>query len=439
MHNKKFTLVSAGDAFISKRFSIFSDEDRFSSIVKIIRDADVAFVNLETTIHTFDGYPIGEGKGDAYGQCDPYIADELKWAGFDLVSRANNHSMDYSTGGMIETSKNLDRVGLSYSGVGMNLGEAREPCYLETNKGIVSLISASTNSLGMASHQRKNLRGRPGLNPLRLEILYQLDADSFKAMKNIITKLGLWPASIPDDAEKFTVQRRDKYELSDETKVVYTLNELDYKENIKAVEDARRLSDWVFFSLHNHISAVKAPEGFKTREIVAEPIEEFAHKCIEFGTDAFIVHGPHVLRGLEIYKGKPIFYSLGNFVFQSTLIRKQPSDLFERYDLDINDSTADLYEKRESSPYHFFDEPEYWESVIAECIYEDDNLIQIILHPITLNYDENKPLKEQRTKAGIPSLTDKNLGKKIIEHMNKLSSIYGTEIEYKDGKGMVKL
>ena len=172
---------------------------------------------------------------------------------------------------------------------------------------------------------------------------------------------------------------------------------------------------------------------------VSGSIEEFAHACIDAGADAFISHGPHVLRGIEIYKEKPIFHSLGNFVFQSTLIRRQPSDLFERWGLGINDSTADLYEKREAPPSRFFKETEYWESVVAECIYEDEKLAQLRLFPITLGYELKRPLKEQRTKAGIPRLADGALGRKIIKHISILSSHYGIEIEFKDGIGIVKL
>lgn len=407
-------------------------------MIKIIRDSDVALANLETAIHRFEGYPIGEGKGDAYGQADPCIADELKWAGFKLLSRANNHSMDYSIGGMIVTSKNLKRVELTYAGVGMNLAEAREPAYLETKKGIVSLISASNLNLGAASHSRKNLRGRPGINIIRLETVYYLDAMSFKAMKKIVNSLRM--REIPEDAVEFTFpSRRDKFKVSEETKIVRNLNELDLKDNLKAIEDAKRLSDLVLFSFHDHSSAVKVPKGCKAKEVPAEPIEVFARACIDSGADVFIGHGPHVLRGLEIYKGKPIFYSLGNFVFQSTLIKRQPSELFERWGLDINDTTADLYEKREAPPSHFFDESEYWESVVAESTFEGKKLVMLKLFPITLGYDETKPLKEQRTKAGIPRLADGTLGKKIIERMSALSSRYGTEINFKDNVGVVKL
>lgn len=439
MVRQDLSLVCAGDAFVSRRISVFTDE-RFSSMINTIRRADVAFVNLETTIHRFEGYPIGEGKSDAYAQAEPCLADELKWLGFDLVSRANNHSMDYSAEGMAATTKNLERVGLIHAGAGMNLEEAREPAYLETLKGIVSLVSASTYNLGVASHTRSNLRGRPGINPLRLETVYNLDPESFKALREVANKFGIGLPRGSEEVKEFTFPTREgRFKLAEETKVVRAVNQLDFKENIKAVEDARRLSDWVIFSLHDHASASKVPEGFKPRDFAPECIEEFAHICIDAGADAFVGHGPHVLRGIEVYKEKPIFYSLGNFVFQSTLITKQPSDLFERWGLDKETSTADLYEKREAPLAHFFDEPDYWESVVAESVYKDEKLAQLKLYPITLSYNASRPLKEQRTKAGIPRLADEALGRKIIDKVNRLSSRYGVQIELKDGIGVVKL
>jgi len=432
------SLICAGDAFISKRLSVYKDE-RFCSLMEKIQRADVSSVNLETTIHHFDGYPIGEGKTDAYAQAEPYIADELVWAGFDLVSQANNHAMDYSAGGLFATIENLERVGLVHAGAGEDLAEAREPAYLETEKGIISLISACTYNLGLASYPRKGLPGRPGINPLRIETAYELDPDSFKALKNIGQKMGILPSSVTDDTKEFSFLTRDKFRLSDQSKVTRTLNKLDFEGNIKAVKEAKRLSDLVIFSLHDHSSATKVTEGFKTREVPCEPVGQFAHACVDSGTDVFIGHGPHVLRGIEVYKGKPIFYSLGNFAFQSTLITRQPSELFERWGLDINDSTADLYEKRETPPNHFFDDAEYWESIIAECTYEGQTLTEVRLYPITLGYDPGKPLRSQRTTAGVPRLADGRHSGKILNDLRRLSAPYGTAIDVKDNTGIIKI
>ena len=437
-------MVCVGDAILSKRLSVFSDEEEFSSMVKMIRDADVSLVNLEGTIRDQEGYPQGDPKGDSYLQADPYMADELKWAGFDLGALANNHAMDYSIGGLLSTIKNLKRVGLKCAGAGTNLEEAREPAYLETKKGVVSLISTSTYPLGMAIHTRKGLKGRPGINPLLVETVYNLNSGDFKALKNVMNNLGLWPPDVPTiktpefeegfifppREDKFRLMR-DKFKLADETKVVQTINELDFKENIRAIEDARTLSDWVFFALHDHTSALKVPEGFKKAEISPKVIEEFAHTCIDAGADAFITHGPHVLRGVEIYKDKPIFHSLGNFVYQVP-IKRQPSAIFQRWGLDTNAPAADLYLARTRTPAWL--EPDWWRSVVAECTYEEKKLVKLNLFPITLGHDE-----ESRSRRGMPRLAVGALGEKIIERLSLLSSRYGTEIEYKEGVASVKL
>lgn len=96
---KDLRLLCVGDAFIARQIGVYSDEPEVAPPFKRIRDADVSFINVEITIHSHEGYPIGEGKSDAYGQTDPIVADDLKEIGFDICSCANNHAMDYSEGG----------------------------------------------------------------------------------------------------------------------------------------------------------------------------------------------------------------------------------------------------------------------------------------------------------------------------------------------------
>jgi poly-gamma-glutamate synthesis protein (capsule biosynthesis protein) len=143
------------------------------------------------------------------------------------------------------------------------------------------------------------------------------------------------------------------------------------------------------------------------------------------------------MRGIEVYKGKPIFYSLGNFVFQSTLIRRQPADLFDLWGMTGEQTTVELYEKREAPPAVFFDDPSYWESFVAEVDYAEGKLKEIHLIPILLDYDPKKPLSEQRTTAGVPRLAKGDKAKKIIEDLTRLSLLYGTEVEYRNGAGII--
>jgi poly-gamma-glutamate capsule biosynthesis protein CapA/YwtB (metallophosphatase superfamily) len=435
---KDFSLLCVGDAFITRRISIYDSQPTIASLFKRIKKADLSFINLEIAIHNFEGYPIGEGKYDGYGQADPNVADDLKELGFNLCSQANNHAMDYSAGGLEATIRNLDRVGIAHSGAGRNLADAREPVYFDTPKGIISLVSASTWDLGVASYPRKDLPGRPGINAFRLNPLYHLKTEHWCQFLGIIKELD-------HEADVFINEptvinfpdRKTKFIKGEYTHRELVPNKSDFVGNLKAVKDARRLSDWVLFSLHDHNNGVNAPEGYKNLEIPPHEVKEFAHKVIDAGADAYLGHGPHVLRGIEIFNGKPIFYSLGNFVFQSTLIRRQPSDLFDMWGLSDDNSTADLYEKRETPPAVFFNDLAYWESIVAEIDYHEGKLKEIRLIPIVLDFDPTRPLAEQRTHAGVPRLAEGEKAKKIIDDVKRLSRLFGTEIEYRDGLGII--
>jgi hypothetical protein len=100
-------------------------------------------------------------------------------------------------------------------------------------------------------------------------------------------------------------------------------------------------------------------------------------------------------------------------------------------------STVELYEKREAPPAVFFDDPSYWESFVAEVDYAEGKFKEIHLIPIVLDYDPKKPLSEQRTTAGVPRLAKGKQAKKIIEDLTRLSHLYGTEVDYKDGVGVI--
>ena len=435
---KNFSLLCVGDAFITRRIGVYDSQPDIAPLFNRIKKADLSFINLEIAIHSFEGYPIGEGKYDGYGQADPNVADDLRELGFDLCSQANNHAMDYSAGGLEATIRNLDRVGLAHSGAGGNLAEAREPVYLDTSKGIISLISASTWDLGVASYPRKDLPGRPGVNALRLNPLYHMKPEHWYQFLEIMKELD-------HEADIFVKEptvlrfpdRKTKFVKGEKTRRELVPNKADFEGNLKAVKDARRLSDWVLFSLHDHNNCVHAPDGYRSIELPPDEVKDFAHRVIDAGADAYLGHGPHVLRGIEIFKGKPIFYSLGNFVFQSTLIRRQPSDLFYMWGLSTDHSTADLYEKREAPPAVFFNDLAYWESIVAEIDYQDGKLKEIRLIPIVLDYDPEKPLADQRTRAGIPRLAEGEKAKKIIDKMKRLSRLYGTDIDYSEGLGVI--
>ena len=185
------TIAATGDSIIMRSLSVYQEE-RFKALMDLIRQADVGFTNLETLIHEFEVSPEAIAGG-TFMASHPRHLKELQWAGFNLVSCANNHAYDYGQGGVLATLKNLEKAGLVHAGTGHNLAEARGPGYLDTAKGRVALISAVStfNDVARATEQRPDLQGSPGVNPLRHSITYTVDEAAFNQLRRMSQELGL--------------------------------------------------------------------------------------------------------------------------------------------------------------------------------------------------------------------------------------------------------
>ena len=421
----EFTLVLTGDSIITQKLSAYEEEE-FLSMIEIIRSADIAFTNLEVLIHSYEGYPTLDCQG-THMAADPFVASELRWAGFNLFSRANNHALDYGIEGMGTTSKILDEVNLAHAGVGENLALARAPAYLETKRGRVALISCSSTfpTFYRAGEQRQDVKGRPGLNPLRFNTTYVVDSQFMDEIKRISSILKV-RSSESKESFKFL---GNKFKIGDSPRTITTPHEEDLKGNIESIKDARRQAELVLVSHHAH-------EGDGDIELPAEFIVSFARACIDAGADVYICHGPHVLRGIEIYKRRPIFYSLGNFIFQHETVKFHPAEAFEEYGLESNSLVSDLFyarQKKDKRRSGFYINSIYWVSVIPQLTFKNGMLNQIKLYPISLGF--GKPIH----KRGRPMLANKVLGQKIINRIKRLSSPFGVEILYEDGVGLVKI
>ena len=430
---KKISIAAAGDSLITMRQSVHS-EPRFLDLVELIREADVAFTNLEMLLHDFDGYPAAE-SGGTYTRASPAMIEELKWMGFDIVSTANNHSLDYTYGGLLTTLEVLDAAGIPHAGTGIDLADARRPTYLETPKGRVALISASSTfaSFGRAGATRRDMQGRPGLNPLRFETAYTVREETLRKLKEVAAEARLGEVVQPEDAYYFL---RNKFVVGDDVGVHTKPHEGDTRGNLEAVREAARQADWVLFTLHAH----EGREGDDDRP--AEFMEEFARACIDAGAHAVIGHGHHGMRGIEIRNGRPIFYSLGNFIFQNETVEKMPADFYENQKLDPYAGTpADAFDARQKAPPRpgyplhkwFTEEEKYWMSVVPAMTFEEDELTELKLYPIELGQDE------PRSQRGRPMLAEPDTAEKILEKMRKLSEPYGTEITILKGTGTVKV
>ena len=416
-----YTMALTGDAIITRRLSPYR-EPEFLQLIELIRGADVAFTNLEVLFHDYEPYPM-HSSGGTYMRAAPELAEELVWAGFDLVSLANNHTGDYGVEGMRLTIGHVRDAGLVAAGAGENLHEAREARFLETHGGRVALISlASTfTDHSVAGKARGAVRGRPGLSPLRHTRTRVVTPEQASAMRQGLRSAGFNIS----DTDVFSVFG-ERFETGASPGIRTEPDPQDMAEIAAVVRNAAALADYVIVTIHAHEgSARPAPAQFVTT---------FARAMIDAGADVFVGHGPHYLRGIELYRGRPIFYSLGDFVFQNETLLRLPHENYARYDLGEDHHVADFNAARYSNDTRGFPvDREIWESVVAMPRWRGAELVDIQLHPITLGFGAAP------AERGRPLLADATLGRKIIDDLIERSRPLGTTIEWRDGIGVIRV
>jgi poly-gamma-glutamate capsule biosynthesis protein CapA/YwtB (metallophosphatase superfamily) len=416
------SIALTGDAIITRPLSTHA-EPAFLQLIALIRAQDAAFTNLEISLNDYETYPMVE-SGGLHLRAAPAMARELVWAGFDLAGLANNHATDWGVDGMRLTRRYAEEAGLATAGVGESLPAARAPRFLDLPKGRVALIASASTFPTNARAGRSDgaIPARPGLNPVRFTSTNVLTKPGMTALRRLAADLGQ------------TLPPRDTVTFLGETFVVgdrpgrhTTPDERDEAEIGATVAAARGLSDLTIVSIHAH-------EGAATRAVPAEFLVTLAHAMVDAGADVFVGHGPHLLRGIEIYKGRPIFYSLGDFIFENETVERLPLDDFENVGADPATGVAGLNDVRYDHDRRGFPAtPDVWESVVAVPRWRGRTLESITLYPITLGYGM------ARTRRGRPMLADDPTGRKIIADLQRLSEPFGTTIDYRAGIGVVRL
>jgi poly-gamma-glutamate capsule biosynthesis protein CapA/YwtB (metallophosphatase superfamily) len=447
--NGNFTIALTGDSMLTRRLSIF-DEPQYLGLAKLLRAADACFGNLESTVrHDDEGSPAISRMGrGTFMTTDPALVPEMRWLGLNLLSCANNHSFEYGEQGVLATMSHLDNGGIAHAGTGTNLAQARAPGYLDTNNGRVALIAANGTSArsfisapwGKAGSQRVDHPGRPGVNPLGFDTTFIVDPKSFEDLERIERGLGYDPEKErekrTDTVEKIIDFRGNRFTAGEGFGVRTTSDARDLEENLRWIHEARRQADWLIVSLHWHEfggATLRQAKIVTECEEPADFVSDFAHRAIDAGADLFVGHGPHVPLGVEIYKGKPIFYSLGNFIFQNETVKSFPGDAYERFDLDDHATPADWWDVRtdhgrKGHPAN----PLYWENFVALCEFAGKKFTSAKIYPIDQGH--GRP----RGQRGRPVLADAAVGTRILTRLQRLSQRYGTSVKIADGVGVIR-
>ena len=434
MNSTKMSFTAAGDMLIQRKIS--TEYEGFDALKAYISKADVRFFNLETTVNG-SRYFGNQFCGGSYLSTDMSALDIAGEYGFNILSFANNHTLDYSHAGLLQTLESVNKAGFPNAGVGENLDAAAAPAYLDTYNGrvaLISVVSTIVNPAAMAGRQSRFIKGRPGVNALRFDEVIEVTPEEYKVIENIANNSGVnaqdnilrsegYENALPDG---ITVLKDLKFKKGNKTYYHTSPNKEDMDRVKKAIYEAQMRADYIIISVHSH------EVGGTSKETPAPFLEQFAHECIDSGAHAVIGHGPHLIRPLEIYKGFPIFYSLGDFMLHNESIAKVPEDMYEKYGLNSDATFRDLFKIRSNNYTRgLMTDRRMFESFIPYFEMEDGKLKYLEIMPIELDFE--KP----RYKNGNPHIeTNRN----ILERLIEMSKPYGTEIiTDKNGKGIVKI
>jgi poly-gamma-glutamate capsule biosynthesis protein CapA/YwtB (metallophosphatase superfamily) len=373
------TITLAGQSMI--RSDIRETSPAEVPVIQGLLKGDVMFTNLEAAIAE-KGEMVHEGRGFL---TPPEALDALMTFGFNLVSLSGNHAFDLKVTGIQNTIREADKRKIVHAGTGNNIAEAVAPGYLHTPKGTIALIASAS---GLIAKGGSATADRPGVNELRVEA---------GGIENEATE------DLPGAPEN-------------------TPNQEDSQRILQSIRDARQHADLVIVYQHNHVFSNHSfttvfTEALPERLAPNEWLRKWTHAEVDAGADIIVMHGAPLLHGVEIYHGRPIFYDLGNFIYNL------PPTLT------------------------YIDEPMNWESAVAYVQFQGKNLQSVSLRPIALNnVGEGQPdIHNQYTNnqflitRGLPSPVTGARAGYILQRLADASKPFGTTVELKGDTAEVKL
>ena len=413
------TICSVGDAILLEKFP--ADYD-VTPIKKIVEQADIRLFNLENVLSDREIYGSTYCGGTWLLAKEDTLDDTLRF-GFNGCSFANNHTMDFSYDGLFDTLAAAKKRKLPICGAGKDLKEASDYTVIETDGGKCALISicATFNDAARAGNPSEYLTGRPGLNPLRFFVEYRITPEHMRALKEISagthidgrrnrSRMGGYTPMPPEGCFGFGEYT---FRESDVEGKFSKVNAVDMARTEQTIKDALAECENVIVNIHSH--EIKHDTDDEPDDFLIE----FCKKCIDAGASAVIGTGTHQLKAIEIYKGKPIFYSLGNFIFQSDMVFCMPDDFREKYKLAQGLTPREqIAERAKRGNGGLHNDVNNFRSLMPFMTFENGKLEKLVLYPLRLDMN-----------TGFPALADKEEAQIIYKYLCRRNKQFGTVLQ----------
>ena len=358
MTSKTLNMLAVGDIILGANAEPF-----FTSVAPVLKRGDVVLGQLEVPYTTRDRHAVEWGRVPS--NLGPLIS-----AGFHVVTLASNHLLDAGEAGVEDTLAWLGEHSIAFTGAGMDIAQARRPAIIERDGARCGFLNYSC----VGPKETWATSEKPGCAYVHVITHYELDHAT--------------PGGPPD---------------------IYTWAE---SKTLGAMADdirkLRPLCDVLTVALHKGIAHTPAK--------LAEYERQVSWAAIDAGADFIVGHHAHILKGIEIYKGKAIFHGLCNFVAWLPLLAPKPNQ----------DPLS--WAKRRRELFGFEPDPEYPTypfhpearyTLIAKCTVEDRKIAQISYIPCLVN------------KQGQPEVLGKDArGQQVFDYMDKITQEAGLNARY---------
>ena len=276
--NQNIVLLGVGDVG-----PIHEPVDAYSTLARTtLRSADIRFGQCERVYSERGALQLH--SGGAHSRVKPHMASVFTDCGFDVVSVASNHAMDWGEEALLDTIALFDSKGIKTIGAGRNLAEARRPAVIEKNGIRVAFLAyCSILNEGYAAGPNK-----AGVAPLRAHTYYE----------SVDYQAGVPP------------------------RVVTAPFEEDVGGMVSDIAAARKSADAVIVSLHWSIHFVP--------RLIADYQPAAARAAFGAGADLILGHHAHTPKAIGVHDGKTCFYSLSNFIMSSTAKNAAGAVAFEK-------------------------------------------------------------------------------------------------------------
>lgn len=450
-----FSIAVVGD-IVQTRPVAQLDDAAVNAAIAPIRKADFAIGNLEQAIcdwRKFDGHHYGVGAFMVMAH--PSIADDLASMGFGILSRANNRLSDYGATGNRATDGHLRRVGIKPVGYGEHLSEARAPVYVDTPKGRVAAIAATSSfqpggeKAFTAAARVGNSNGRPGVNGLDVRRTITLPPKAWAALNELLNEANYaFPLNYAIQGGVTVFEDRiqvlhNTYVPGDKAGYSYSVDRGQKDALMKEIKNAAAYSNFTIFTLHSHQWNIDPddPLGGFHGETNEPPdfLESLGKEAIDNGADMFCVHGPFDFRAIEIYENKPIFYGLGSFIRQPYQQEYVPWETYSAHTFvgreygSINPIDTDIPDAEILTTRTGRHPARYFRGASISCDFADSKLRRLTIHPVDLGIEG--PLSD----LGTPRVPDERVANEILQSIAEHSRRFGTTVNIAGGLGVVEV